>query len=140
MYRKRLPARCLATALALAGVFVPPLHPQTWQDFRTPTPIGPDDTLVIGFLGGRERWDHDERSPRKGEWPTHAELLDWLAVEFMESGWDVKGILKTILMSATYRQSSKVTPELIEKRGAVEVTSRPLPVSTGSRFISRKAA
>ena len=46
----------------------------------------------------------------QGEWPTHRELLDWLAVEFMESGGDVKGILKTIVMSATYRQSSKLTP------------------------------
>ena len=51
----------------------------------------------------------------QGDWPAHPELLDWLAVEFMENGWDVKGILKTILMSATYRQSSKVTPELLEK-------------------------
>jgi hypothetical protein len=51
----------------------------------------------------------------QGDWPVHPELLDWLAVEFMESGWDVKGILKTILMSATYRQSSKVTPQLLEK-------------------------
>ncbi len=59
------PARFLAAALALVGVFLLPLPAQTWEDFRTPTPIGPDDTLVIGFLGGRERWDHDERSPRK---------------------------------------------------------------------------
>jgi len=42
----------------------------------------------------------------QGEWPTHPGLLDWLAVEFMESGWDVKGIFKTIVMSATYRQST----------------------------------
>ena len=51
----------------------------------------------------------------QGEWPTHPEVLDWLAVEFMESGWDVKSILKVIVTSATYRQSSKLTPELIEK-------------------------
>ena len=51
----------------------------------------------------------------QGEWPTHPELLDWLAVEFIESGWDVKGILKTMLMSATYRQESTVTPELLER-------------------------
>ena len=51
----------------------------------------------------------------QGEWPVHPELLDWLAVEFMESGWDVKHILKTIVMSATYRQSSRVTPELLQK-------------------------
>ena len=42
----------------------------------------------------------------QGEWPSHPELLDWLAVEFIESGWDVKNILKYIVGSATYRQSS----------------------------------
>jgi hypothetical protein len=51
----------------------------------------------------------------QGEWPVQAELLDWLAVEFMESGWDVKHVLRTIVTSAAYRQSSKVTPELLEK-------------------------
>ena len=44
----------------------------------------------------------------QGEWPTHLSLLDWLALEFIESGWDVKAIQKKIVMSATYRQSSKV--------------------------------
>lgn len=51
----------------------------------------------------------------QGEWPLHPELLDWLAVEFVESGWDVKHILKTIVMSATYRQSSRITPELLQR-------------------------
>ena len=51
----------------------------------------------------------------QGEWPTHMELLDWLAVEFMDSGWNVKDILKTIVTSSTYRQSSQVTPELLER-------------------------
>ena len=51
----------------------------------------------------------------QGEWPTHLELLDWLATEFVESGWDVKQLQKTIVMSATYRQSSRVTPELASK-------------------------
>ena len=49
----------------------------------------------------------------QGEWPVHPDLLDWLAVEFTDSGWNVKGILKTIVTSATYRQSSKATPELL---------------------------
>ncbi|MDG2123954.1 MAG: PSD1 and planctomycete cytochrome C domain-containing protein [Verrucomicrobiales bacterium] len=39
--------------------------------------------------------------------PSHPELLDWLAAEFLRSGWDVKGILKTVVTSATYRQSSE---------------------------------
>ena len=45
----------------------------------------------------------------------HPDLLDWLAVEFMDSGWNVKAMQKTIVMSATYRQSSKVTPELLQR-------------------------
>lgn len=47
--------------------------------------------------------------------PTHPELLDWLAAEFRESGWDVKHVHRLIVTSATYRQSSKVTPGLLEK-------------------------
>jgi hypothetical protein len=50
----------------------------------------------------------------QGDLPTHPELLDWLAVEFMDQGWDMKRLLKTILMSATYRQSSKVSRELAQ--------------------------
>jgi len=50
----------------------------------------------------------------QGALPTHPELLDWLAVDFIENGWDVKRLLKQILMSATYRQSSKIRPELEE--------------------------
>jgi hypothetical protein len=52
---------------------------------------------------------------QQGEWPSHPELLDWLAVEFMDSGWNVKQILRTILVSDTYRQSSRVTPELLQR-------------------------
>jgi hypothetical protein len=51
----------------------------------------------------------------KGEQPTHPELLNWLAVEFVENGWSMKKLLKTIVLSATYQQSSRVTPELLEK-------------------------
>ena len=49
----------------------------------------------------------------QGESPSHPELLDWLATEFMRTGWDVKALQKTIVMSATYRQSSQLTPELL---------------------------
>jgi hypothetical protein len=47
--------------------------------------------------------------------PSHPELLDWLAVEFRESGWDVKHLFKLILSSATYRQAALTTPEKLEK-------------------------
>lgn len=51
----------------------------------------------------------------QGEWPVHPELLDWLAVEFRESGWDVKHVVKLMVMSATYRQESRPRPELAER-------------------------
>ncbi len=47
----------------------------------------------------------------QGELPTHPKLLDWLAVDFMEHGWDIKRLVKQIVTSATYRQSSKVVDE-----------------------------
>ncbi len=50
----------------------------------------------------------------QGTPPSHPELLDWLAVEFQESGWSFKKLCKTIVMSSTYQQSSKVTPELLK--------------------------
>ena len=51
----------------------------------------------------------------QGEPPTHPELLDWLATEFIRTGWDVKAMHKLIVMSATYRQSSHVTPALLQR-------------------------
>lgn len=50
----------------------------------------------------------------QGELPTHPELLDWLAVTFMDNDWDMKHMLKLMVMSATYQQSSVVRPELRE--------------------------
>ncbi len=47
----------------------------------------------------------------QGDWPSHPDLLDWLAVEFQDSGWDVKRLLRTIVTSATYRQSSHANPQ-----------------------------
>ena len=64
----------------------------------------------------------------QGERPTHPELLDWLAVEFVESGWDVKSLLKTIVTSATYRQASKGPMEAVRKDPENRLLSR------GSRF------
>jgi hypothetical protein len=51
----------------------------------------------------------------QGERPSHPKLLDWLADEFMHSGWDVKAMQRLIVTSATYRQSSRVTPELLAR-------------------------
>jgi hypothetical protein len=49
----------------------------------------------------------------QGEWPSHPDLLDWLATEFVSSGWDVKAMQRLLVTSATYRQSSKVTSALL---------------------------
>ena len=51
----------------------------------------------------------------QAEWPSHPELLDWLATEFVRLRWDMKAIQKLIVTSAAYRQSSRVTPQLLER-------------------------
>jgi len=51
----------------------------------------------------------------QGEWPSHPELLDWLAVEFVQSGWDVKALLRQMVRSQTYRQASVATAEALER-------------------------
>ena len=51
----------------------------------------------------------------QGEYPSHPELLDWLATTFIDSGWDVKALQRAIVTSSTYRQASNLTPEAIEE-------------------------
>jgi hypothetical protein len=60
----------------------------------------------------------------QGELPSHPELLDWLAVEFRESGWDVKKFFKLLVTSAAYRQSAALTPEKLEKDPQDRLLSR----------------
>jgi hypothetical protein len=60
----------------------------------------------------------------QGQWPTHPELLDWLARDFVDSGWDIKRLQKQIVMSAAYRQSSHVTPAILQKDPANELLAR----------------
>jgi len=59
-----------------------------------------------------------------GDLPSHPELLDWLAVDFRESGWDVKRLFKMLVTSAAYRQSAVVTPEKIAKDADNRLLSR----------------
>jgi cytochrome c553 len=59
-----------------------------------------------------------------GELPSHPELLDWLAVEFRESGWDVKQLIRAMVTSATYRQSAVATPGKLAKDNANRLLSR----------------
>lgn len=90
--------------LGLAKWLVSPNHPLTsrvivnryWQQF-----------FGTGIVKTAEDFG------AQGTWPTHPELLDWLATEFMQTGWDVKRMHKLMLMSGTYRQSPKVSSALL---------------------------
>ncbi len=101
-----LPKDAPPTRLGFAQWLVSPEHPLTsrvivnrfWQQF-----------FGTGIVKTAEDFG------AQGQWPTHPELLDWLAVEFRESGWNVKHLLKLIATSATYRQSSRVTPEILQR-------------------------
>jgi hypothetical protein len=64
----------------------------------------------------------------QGESPSHPELLDWLAARFVRSGWDVKQLLRLIVTSATYRQTSVPTREVLERDPANRLLAR------GARF------
>jgi len=66
-------------------------------------------------LFGRGLVETSEDFGSQGTPPSHPELLDWLATEFMANGWSQKNIIRTIVTSATYRQSAAVTPVLLER-------------------------
>lgn len=102
----RLPEGAPTNRLGLAQWLTDPGHPlmarvtvnRFWQQY-----------FGTGFVKTAEDFGS------QGSWPTHPELLDWLARDFIESGWDVKRLQKLIVMSSTYQQASKVTPELVAR-------------------------
>ncbi|MGK0184496.1 MAG: hypothetical protein ACI9R3_000268 [Verrucomicrobiales bacterium] len=84
--------------------------------------IDPDNPLT-GRVTANRFWESifgiglvrtSEEFGSQGEPPTHPQLLDWMANELVRSKWDTKQFLKLLVMSATYRQSSRVTPEMLE--------------------------
>src|SRR5260370_11978497 len=64
---------------------------------------------------GRGIVETSENFGRQGTPPTHPELLDWLATEFVRQGWSMKKMVRLIVTSSTYRQSSRITPDLLER-------------------------
>ncbi len=101
-----LPAGAPANRLGLAQWLVDPSHPLTAR-------VAVNRFWQIYF--GTGIVDTSEDFGSQGAPPSHPELLDWLATEFIRSGWDVKAMQRLIVTSATYRQSSKATPELVER-------------------------
>jgi len=101
-----LPKDAAKNRLTLATWLVSPDHPLTarvtvnryWQQFFGVALVKTVDDFGV-----------------QGETPIHQDLLDYLATQFVKSGWNVKAMHRLIVTSATYRQSSKVTPELFER-------------------------
>ena len=75
----------------------------------------------------------------QGEYPSHPELLDWLAVDFMDRGWDVKAMVRTIVTSATYRQSSTYRPELADVDPNNRLLARQSPRRLEAEFVRDNA-
>jgi len=75
----------------------------------------------------------------QGEWPSHPELLDWLAVDFVRSGWDVKALVRRIVLSQTYRRSSAATPEALERDPANRLLARGPRFRLPAEFIRDSA-
>ena len=94
------------TRLDLAKWLVSPENPLTSRTFV--------NRLWARFFGSGLSGAVEDLGSQ-GQWPTHPELLDHLAAEFVDSGWDMKQLVKTIVLSETYQQSSNGTPELQER-------------------------
>ena len=75
----------------------------------------------------------------QGSRPTHAALLDWLARDFMDNGWDVRRLLKKMVLSATYRQSTVTTPEMRERDPKNLYLSRGNPARLSAEMIRDQA-
>jgi hypothetical protein len=110
-----LPDGAPANRLGLAKWVVQPSHPLTAR-------VAVNRFWQTLFGAGLVRTAADFGN--QGTWPTHPELLDWLAVDFVESGWDVKALVRKIVTSATYRQSSATDDATLARDPGNELLAR----------------
>jgi hypothetical protein len=126
----QLPQGTPANRLGLARWLVDPAHPLTarvivnryWQMY---------------FGTGLVKTAEDFGS--QGEPPSHPELLDWLATEFVRAGWDVKAMQRLLVTSSVYRQSSRTTPELLAKDPENRFLARAARLRLPAEFIRDQA-
>ncbi len=125
-----LPAGVPANRLTLARWLVDPENPLTARVLA--------NRLWEGIFGiGLVRTTEEFGS--QGEPPTHPELLDWLAVELRDGRWDMKRLLRLLVTSAAYRQSSRVTPELLAADPENRLLSRGPRVRLAAEMVRDQA-
>jgi hypothetical protein len=120
----------ILTRLDLARWLIAPENPLTPRAFVN---------RLWKQLFGNGLSNQPEELGTQGEYPTHPELIDWLAVEFRDSGWDVKHIVRLMVLSAAYQQDSKIRPELREIDPNNRLLARQNPRRLDAEFVRDNA-
>jgi mono/diheme cytochrome c family protein len=122
----RIPKAGRATRLDLAQWIASPQNPLAARVFT--------NRLWKLYLGVGLAKNLDDFGVQ-GEAPVHPDLLDWLATEFLRSGWDVKHMVRLIVTSRTYRQSSKARPDLQQRDPYNRLYARQSPLRLDAEFV-----